>query len=373
MVHRKKVHHQVVFIRHGQSTWNKANRFIGWTDTELTDDGLKEAAQAGRILKQHGFVFDEVHASVLKRCVKTAWVVLEEMGLMHVPVKCHWRLNERSYGALVGRNKKECVAEHGVQQVKLWRRSYDQRPPPMDAMHAHYPGRDRVKYGALSPSDIPLTESLHDTRLRAVTHWESVIAPAIRAGKSLMVCGHENNLRALLMHIDGIPKEEIVDLEIPRAVPILFELDEHLQPVRLQGNAEHLSGRYLLSQEELQKIQERDARQVYDLSIRVNLEEFGLTEAVKLMHNEEGVCTYTPPPHTAALAQAQAPKLARPSAPSASASAEKPPQSPTKTGLLNPSGQRSIKPRPAVSMGDLLGALQAEAEREDGRTSAAAK
>jgi 2,3-bisphosphoglycerate-dependent phosphoglycerate mutase len=262
---------------------NRDNRFIGWSDSHLTKEGLEEARAAGRALALHGVVVDEVHSSVLQRCIRTAQVVLEEMGQSHVPITTHWRLNERFYGSLTGRNKKECVMQYGVQRVKEWRRSYDVPPPAMEPDHPYRVILDPTKYGMMGQGEVPLTESLCDTRRRASQYWEEVLVPRIRSGRRLLICGHENNLRSLLMHIDGISKEAIVDLEIPRAVPLLYRFDRQMRPIRVAGAAPYLSSRYLIAQETLAAIQERDFKQVYDTSIQRNLEELALEEATALI------------------------------------------------------------------------------------------
>ncbi|CAN0117622.1 unnamed protein product, partial [Heterosigma akashiwo] len=261
----------VVFVRHGQSTWNKANRFIGWTDTELTPEGELEARIAGSLLAEADYQFDEVHTSMLKRAIKTSWLVLEQLGTEYTPVVCDYRLNERSYGTLVGLYKKECVEEFGAPQVKQWRRSYDVPPPPMDETSQYWPGHD-PRYAHLPRECIPLSESLKDTSKRSLSYWNEELVPRIRAGKQLLVSGHENNLRSLLMHLDQVSPEVIVNVEVPRAVPLVYYLDKDLRPIKLAGAAPHLSGRYLGDPEELRRIMERDSKQVYDLSVRENLE-----------------------------------------------------------------------------------------------------
>eukprot|EP00640_Fibrocapsa_japonica_P001552 CAMPEP_0113934724 /NCGR_PEP_ID=MMETSP1339-20121228/2004_1 /TAXON_ID=94617 /ORGANISM="Fibrocapsa japonica" /LENGTH=390 /DNA_ID=CAMNT_0000936639 /DNA_START=225 /DNA_END=1397 /DNA_ORIENTATION=+ /assembly_acc=CAM_ASM_000762 len=269
----------VVFVRHGQSTWNKANRFIGWTDTELTEDGIIEAQTAGKLLREAGYQFDEVYTSYLKRAIKTTWIVLDEIAQHYIPVISDWRLNERSYGDLVGRFKKQCVEEYGVDQVKTWRRSYDIPPPPMDTSNPLFPGND-PRYDHLPREWLPLSESLEDTSRRSLWFWEEQVLPAIKAGKRVLISGHENNLRSLLMHLDQVPPEEIRHVELPRAVPLVYALDPlTLTPIKLDGAAPWLSGRYLGDPDQLKRIMERDVKQVYDTSVKENLE---LTEKILL-------------------------------------------------------------------------------------------
>eukprot|EP00903_Cladosiphon_okamuranus_P015514 g14324.t1 len=276
--------YEVVFVRHGQSTWNKANRFIGWTDTELTEEGEIEARVAGQLLLSQGFEFDAVYTSMLKRAIKTAWLVLDELNQQHVPVTTDWHLNERCYGALVGREKKECVRVFGAEQVKTWRRSWDVPPPPIDKSSKLWPGNN-PKYKFLSKdgeSMVPLHESLKDVMARSSVYWDEVIAPAIRSGKRVCVCGHENNLRSLLKYVDSISNSDIMHVELPRAVPLVFYLDENLRPVRLARAAPHLSGVYVGDPEEIAAIQERDLKNVYDLTVSENLEEEAPRFAAKL-------------------------------------------------------------------------------------------
>lgn len=262
---------RLVIVRHGQSTWNKANRFIGWTDTELTADGEVEARVAGRVLMDYGVGFDEVHTSFLKRSIKTAWLMLEEMDMMHTPVQTDWRLNERSYGALVGLDKKECVAEHGEEQVKLWRRGFAVRPPPMTPDHPYYPGRDPRYRDILHR--IPLSESLQDTAVRSGEYFETVIAPRLAEGRTVLLVGHENNLRSIIKRIDGIGDDAIREIELPRAVPLIYDFDGDLRPIRSTNAAPGMSARYLGDAAEIKAVQERDLRQVYDTAVTENLEE----------------------------------------------------------------------------------------------------
>jgi 2,3-bisphosphoglycerate-dependent phosphoglycerate mutase len=222
--------HKLVLVRHGESQWNKENRFTGWVDVPLSDRGLEEARAAGRLLAAEGLRFDVAYTSVLKRAIKTLWVVLEELDLMWIPIHESWRVNERMYGALQGLNKAETVAKHGEAQVKIWRRSYDVPPPPMSQDDERWPGRD-PRYAELGPEEIPASESLKDTVARFLPHWEAEIAPAIRSGKRVIIAAHGNSLRALVKHLDGISDQDIVELNIPTGVPMLYELDENLRPI----------------------------------------------------------------------------------------------------------------------------------------------
>lgn len=222
--------HKVVLIRHGESTWNKENRFTGWTDVPLSEKGHEEAIAAGRLLREEGFEFDEAYTSVLKRAIRTLWHVMEQMDLMWLPVTRSWKLNERHYGALQGLNKAETAEKHGEDQVKVWRRSYDTRPPILDKSDERWTGHDR-RYAGLSDSELPLTECLKDTVERVVPYWNTEIAPKIKAGKRLVIGAHGNSLRALVKHLDGISDDEIVGLNIPTGIPLVYELDAELRPV----------------------------------------------------------------------------------------------------------------------------------------------
>jgi 2,3-bisphosphoglycerate-dependent phosphoglycerate mutase len=221
----------LVLLRHGQSTWNQENRFTGWVDVPLSPLGVEEARRAGRALRDKGFELDVAHTSLLQRAIKTLWIVLEELDQMWIPVQRSWRLNERMYGALSGLNKKETADQHGEEQVKLWRRSYATPPPPLDPSHPHWPGNDR-RYARLPPSDIPTTESLADTVRRFLPYWEANIRPAIVAGERVLIAAHGNSLRALIKHLDTISDDDIVELEIPTGVPLVYELDDELRPIR---------------------------------------------------------------------------------------------------------------------------------------------
>ena len=222
---------RLVLIRHGESEWNRSNRFSGWTDVGLTEKGIGEATEAGHVLKQEGYVFDVAYTSVLKRAIKTLWIVLEEMDLMWIPVHRHWRLNERHYGALQGLNKAETAEKHGMEQVKIWRRSYDIQPPALTQDDPRYPGHD-PRYADLSNEELPLTECLKDTVDRFLPYYHETIAPDIAAGRRVVIAAHGNSLRALVKHLDGVSDEEIVGLNIPTGIPLVYELDDDLAPVR---------------------------------------------------------------------------------------------------------------------------------------------
>ena len=217
----------LVLLRHGESVWNKENRFTGWTDVDLSENGRQEAQMAGRLIKEAGLVFDVAYTSVLKRAIRTCWIALDEMDLMWIPVHRSWRLNERHYGALQGLDKAETAARHGEDQVKIWRRSYDVRPPALTPDDPRHPGRD-PRYASMPAADLPLTESLKDTVTRFVPYWDDVIAPAIHGGKRVLIAAHGNSLRALVKYLDRISDEDIVELNIPTGVPLVYELDEKL-------------------------------------------------------------------------------------------------------------------------------------------------
>jgi 2,3-bisphosphoglycerate-dependent phosphoglycerate mutase len=222
---------KLVLIRHGESTWNQENRFTGWVDVGLTDGGIQEALAAGRSLIHGGYSFDVAYTSVLKRAIKTLWIVLEEMDLMWIPVHRNWRLNERHYGALQGLNKTETAERFGMEQVMTWRRSYDVPPPPLSTDDERYPGRD-PRYAPLKPHGIPLTESLKDVVDRFLPYWNEVIAPAVREGQRVLIVAHGNSLRGLLKFLDRISDEKIVEINIPTGIPLVYELDEDLTPLR---------------------------------------------------------------------------------------------------------------------------------------------
>jgi len=221
----------LVLLRHGESVWNKENRFTGWTDVDLSERGVQEAAEAARLLKEGGYAFDVAYTSVLKRAIRTLWITLDGLDQMWLPVIKTWRLNERHYGALQGLNKAETTAEHGEAQVKIWRRSYDIPPPPLTPDDPRHAGRD-PRYAGLAASDVPLTESLKDTVNRFLPYWHETIAPAIRGGERVLIAAHGNSLRALVKYLDGISDEEIVGLNIPTGIPLVYELDEQLRPIR---------------------------------------------------------------------------------------------------------------------------------------------
>lgn len=222
---------RVVLLRHGESRWNKENRFTGWTDVDLTDKGIEEARQAGRTLRKEGYVFDIAFTSVLKRAIRTLWLVLDEMDLMWIPVERSWRLNERHYGALQGLNKTETAERHGMDQVKIWRRSYGTPPPPLDETDERHPARD-PRYAELSRDELPRTECLKDTVERFLPYWKERIAPAVSAGKRVLIAAHGNSLRALVKYLDDVPEEEIVELNIPTGIPLVYELNDDLSPLR---------------------------------------------------------------------------------------------------------------------------------------------
>jgi len=220
---------QLVLLRHGESSWNKENRFTGWTDVDLSDRGRAEALEAGQLLKSGGFMFDVAYTSVLKRAIRTLWITLDALDLLWIPVTKSWRLNERHYGALQGLNKAETAARHGEAQIKIWRRSYDVPPPPLTLDDPRHPSRD-PRYADISPSDLPLTESLKDTVARFLPYWYDTIAPTIRSGKRVIIAAHGNSLRALVKYLDGISESAIVKLNIPTGIPLVYELDDRLQP-----------------------------------------------------------------------------------------------------------------------------------------------
>jgi 2,3-bisphosphoglycerate-dependent phosphoglycerate mutase len=222
---------KIVLIRHGESDWNRQNRFTGWTDVDLSEKGREEAAEGGWLLKDAGFTFDVAYTSVLKRAIRTLWIVLDELDLMWIPVYRSWRLNERHYGALQGLNKAETAAKFGEDQVKIWRRSYDIRPPALTPDDERYPGRD-PRYASLSKDELPLTECLKDTVARFLPYWHETIAPAVREGKKVLIAAHGNSLRALIKYLDNISDDEIVSLNIPTGIPLVYELNADLKPER---------------------------------------------------------------------------------------------------------------------------------------------
>jgi len=222
---------KLVLIRHGESDWNKQNRFTGWTDVDLSDKGRQEAKEGGQVLKAEGYTFNVAYTSVLKRAIRTLWTVMDEMDLMWIPVYNSWRLNERHYGALQGLNKSETAAKFGEEQVKIWRRSYDVPPPALEESDPRYPGND-PRYKDLTKEELPLTECLKDTVARFLPYWHETIAPAVREGKKVLIVAHGNSLRALVKYLDNISDEAIVGLNIPTGMPLVYELDDDLKPIR---------------------------------------------------------------------------------------------------------------------------------------------
>ncbi len=222
---------KLVLLRHGESDWNRENRFTGWTDVDLSATGLKEAHEAGRLLREEGYVFDVAYTSVLKRAIRTLWIALDETDQMWIPVYRTWRLNERHYGALQGLNKAETAEKFGQEQVHQWRRSYDVPPPALTSDDPRYPGNER-RYAALSSAELPLTECLKDTVERFLPYWHDTIVPAIKEGKRVLIAAHGNSLRALVKYLDDIPDDEIVGLNIPTGIPLVYELDDDLRPIR---------------------------------------------------------------------------------------------------------------------------------------------
>ena len=223
--------HKIVLLRHGESVWNQENRFTGWTDVDLSDRGRHEAAEAGRLLRDGGYVFDVAYTSVLKRAIRTLWISLDALDLMWIPVEKSWRLNERHYGALQGLNKAETAARYGEAQTKIWRRSYDIPPPPLSPDDPRHPSHD-PRYATLQPAELPLTESLKDAVARFLPYWHETIAPAIRSGQRVLIAAHGNSLRALVKYLDHVGDQEIVELNIPTGIPLVYELDDRLTPVR---------------------------------------------------------------------------------------------------------------------------------------------
>ena len=222
---------RLVLVRHGESTWNRENRFTGWTDVDLSERGVTEASEAGRLLREGHYVFDIAYTSVLKRAIRTLWIALDALDLMWIPVEKSWRLNERHYGALQGLNKAETAAKHGEAQTKIWRRSYDIPPPALTPDDPRHPSHD-PRYANVPPSDLPLTESLEDTVARFLPYWHETMAPAIRAGQRVLIAAHGNSMRALVKYLDGISESDIVELNIPTGIPLVYELNEELRPLR---------------------------------------------------------------------------------------------------------------------------------------------
>ena len=221
---------RLVLLRHGESTWNKENRFTGWTDVDLSDKGREEAREAGRLMSAEKYEFDVAYTSVLKRAIRTLWIALDELDMMWIPVYRSWRLNERHYGGLQGLNKAETAAKYGDDQVKIWRRGYDTPPPPLTYEDPRHPSHDR-RYADLKRGVIPLTESLKDTVARFLPHWHEVIAPDIKAGKRVLIVAHGNSLRALVKYLENIPDDKIVELNIPTGIPLVYSLNEDLKPL----------------------------------------------------------------------------------------------------------------------------------------------
>ena len=243
--------HTLVLLRHGEGIWNKENRFGGWTDTDLSEKGIDEAKKAGQILREQGYIFDVAFTSVLKRAIRTLWLVLDEMDLMWIPVYKSWRLNERYYGALQGLNKADTAAKYGEEQVLVWRRSYDVRPPSVEKTDERYPGND-PKYRDLDEKDLPVAESLKDTSSRVLPYWHDTIVPCIKAGNRVIVSAHGNSLRALVKYLDNISDEDILTLNIPTGIPLVYELDDDMR---------RLKSTYLGDPEEVKKAMEAVASQ----------------------------------------------------------------------------------------------------------------
>ena len=235
--------HKLVLLRHGESAWNLENRFTGWVDVDLSEGGIAEARRSAQALKSGGYTFDVAFTSVLKRAIRTLWIVLDGMDLMWVPVHRSWRLNERHYGSLTGLDKAETAAQYGEEQVLVWRRSFDVPPPPLERSDDRYQGLD-PRYAALGPGGAPVTESLEDTVARLLPYWQQTIAPAIMAGQRALIAAHGNSLRALVKYLDGLSADEVVDLNLPTGVPLVYELDDDLKP---------LTHYYLGDPEEIQK------------------------------------------------------------------------------------------------------------------------
>ena len=223
--------HRLVLLRHGESVWNRENRFTGWTDVDLSDQGRVEAQNAGRLMAAEKYEFDVAHTSVLKRAVRTLWIALDELDMMWIPVHRSWQLNERHYGGLQGLNKAETAAQYGEAQVKIWRRSYDTPPPSLTSNDPRHPSRDR-RYAEIPPDQLPLAESLKDTVARFLPYWHSAIAPGIRAGRRVLIAAHGNSLRALVKFLDNVSDQDIVELNIPTAVPLVYLLNDDLEPLQ---------------------------------------------------------------------------------------------------------------------------------------------
>jgi 2,3-bisphosphoglycerate-dependent phosphoglycerate mutase len=223
--------YKIVLLRHGESEWNKENRFTGWTDVDLSEKGVGEAKAAGALMKQSGFDFDIAYTSVLKRAIRTLWLALDAMNLMWIPVVNNWRLNERHYGALQGLNKAETAQKYGDEQVHIWRRSYDTQPPALTPDDERFPGHDR-RYKDLTKAELPLTECLKDTVARFLPFWHETVVPTIKSGKRVLIVAHGNSLRSLVKYLDNVSEEEIVELNIPTGVPLVYELDDNFKPIK---------------------------------------------------------------------------------------------------------------------------------------------
>jgi len=223
--------YKVVLVRHGESVWNRENRFTGWTDVDLSEKGIQEARKGGQYLKKESFAFDVAFTSVLKRAIRTLWLVLDEMDLMWIPIHHSWMLNERHYGGLQGLNKSETAAKFGEEQVLIWRRSYDIQPPALEKSDSRYPGHED-KYKNISANELPLTECLKDTVARVVPYWNQTIAPVIRSGQRVIIAAHGNSLRALVKYLDNVSDEKIINLNIPTGMPLVYELDKTLKPIK---------------------------------------------------------------------------------------------------------------------------------------------
>ena len=221
----------LILLRHGESQWNRDNRFTGWTDVDLSEQGSQEAHRAASLLRKAGYGFDMAYTSVLKRAIRTLWIVLDDLDMLWLPVHRSWRLNERHYGALQGLNKAETAEKHGMEQVHIWRRSYDIRPPALTMEDDRYPGKD-PRYGKLSPRELPLTECLKDTVERFMPYWDRVVAPSVQSGTRVLIAAHGNSLRALVKHLDNISDADIVGLNIPTGIPLVYELNDDLSPIR---------------------------------------------------------------------------------------------------------------------------------------------
>ncbi|MDR4516052.1 MAG: 2,3-diphosphoglycerate-dependent phosphoglycerate mutase [Nitrosomonas sp.] len=242
---------KIVLLRHGESIWNRENRFTGWTDVDLTPKGIEEARNAGKVLRENKFTFDIAYTSVLKRAIRTLWITLDEMDLMWLPIHNTWRLNERHYGALQGLNKAETAAKYGDEQVLIWRRSYDTRPPELSVDDERFPGTDR-RYKNLTQAELPRTECLEDTVARFLPYWKEIIAPQVLSGKNIIITAHGNSLRALVKYLDNISDQEILKRNIPTGIPLIYELDDQLNPIR---------NYYLGDQSEIQEAMEKVANQ----------------------------------------------------------------------------------------------------------------